>query len=444
MADALTHALIAGAAALRRNYDRAADAAADTLMHAAATRGLADPAPAHTAIASSRQIMNCNAFSSGSQPFVTYRTLYTAAHKLSRIRLRWSNVCFGIGSTSPDQRERDGIEIYSVKAAIEYAGATVPVTFDGQRNVPIPVGEVVWSDWITLPAPIAAGTRFAVRSGNQGVATGGSPAFTRWPTRLGLQTGEGEGFSTSDVVDATGALVNGANSAGPDAIISDAPVGSPGTLVLLGSSSAFGQGDTAPDGGAYDMATGYLARWAAARGAGFIRIARAGANIGNALVEGEGGFSRRARLLREINPRWIVNQMGGNDMTAGTDLATCRSRLTGLAGLLRAAAPNAAIVQHTYTPVTTSTDSWATAANQTVAASNDVRRQINNDLRAGVLAPVFDGILDPLWTVEDETTGKWKTVQDAGTTAALTGDGIHLTTYGHQVLAASLNGKVLP
>jgi len=443
--DDLTSAMIRGADALRRDHTFPSMRASELLMGAASARGLGDRnTPLNLAVASSRQMMNCNAFSSGGSAFVTYRTRYTAAHTLRRIRLRYSNVTFGIGSTGSDMRERDGIEAYAIKAAVEFNGATIPVTFGGDRNATIPVGEAVWSDWLTLPSPIPGGAVFYVRSGNQGFATGGSPAYTRWPTKIALQTGIGEGFATGDTVDALSVPGNGANGAGPDAIVSDAAVGVPGTLVLFGSSSTFGQGETAPDGGASDFATGYLARWAAERGAGFIRIARAGASIVHALDDAQGGFSRRARLLREINPRWIVQQMGGNDMTGGADLATCRARITALAGLLREAAPNAAIIQHSYTPVTTSTDTWATAANQTVAPSNDVRRQINNDLRTGgVLANVFDGVLDPFWTVEVEATGKWKTPQD-GFASALTADGTHLTTLGHQTLQNALRGTVLP
>jgi hypothetical protein len=110
------------------------------------------------------------------------------------------------------------------------------------------------------------------------------------------------------------------------------------------------------------------------------------------------------------------------------------------------------VYQTTITPRTTSTDGWATVANQTVVAGcGQPRTDLNAWLRAGapvngsgtpvaigtagaVPCPYLTGIYDAAATVEDATDPtKWKAA------TVLTGDGVHPNATGHALMAAAIN-----
>lgn len=129
-------------------------------------------------------------------------------------------------------------------------------------------------------------------------------------------------------------------------------------------------------------------------------------------------------------------QYGINDLTAGRSAATVLAALQAAWALF----PTKKVSQSTIPPVTTSSDSWATVANQTVSASNAARLTLNTSIRA---APT------PLWAyfeiagvVENggagAPTGKWKgTDSTPPVLAAITGDGTHETASGYWMIQNS-------
>lgn len=81
--------------------------------------------------------------------------------------------------------------------------------------------------------------------------------------------------------------------------------------------------------------------------------------------------------------------------------------------------------QATYEPVSSSTDSWVTTANQTTSAFNSIRVTANNNIRSGLVTRAV-GILELADDVESaRDSGLW-----AAFATALTSDGTHRTRRG--------------
>jgi len=126
-------------------------------------------------------------------------------------------------------------------------------------------------------------------------------------------------------------------------------------------------------------------------------------------------------------------QYGINDLTAGRNAATVLAALQSAWALF----PTKKVSHSTIPPVTTSTDSWATVANQTVVASNADRVSLNNSIRA-TPAPLwaYFEIADQVESARD--SGKWKGTDSVPSTlAAITGDGTHATPSGYWLIQNS-------
>lgn len=135
-------------------------------------------------------------------------------------------------------------------------------------------------------------------------------------------------------------------------------------------------------------------------------------------------------------------EYGTNDLTAGTMtdsqvLAQLKIMWNQLAGLNGAAGVPLKISQSTISPVTTSTDVWATVANQTVVPSNVYRLPLNVELRA-MPSPLW-AIFDVSAQVEEPTSlGKWKApTGSTNITSAMTADGTHETPYAYTLIQNS-------
>lgn len=116
------------------------------------------------------------------------------------------------------------------------------------------------------------------------------------------------------------------------------------------------------------------------------------------------------------------------------------------------AAQGVKVIQSTCLPRTSSTDNWATLANQTVSVFESVRLQLNAWLRDGApivsgapVAPGTSGALrrgqagHPLWKLLDVAPivevsgGLWRVDQ-----GYLAGDGLHPSKLGHDFIAANI------
>lgn len=112
--------------------------------------------------------------------------------------------------------------------------------------------------------------------------------------------------------------------------------------------------------------------------------------------------------------------------------------------LLKQYVPNAKLLGQLPPPRTTSTDNWASAANQTPVLNweaNGKESVVYNFMKANFKAMGFDGLIDPNLAGEDaatpNTTNIW--VTESGVAQATTYDGTHVTSF----MAANLGPAVV-
>lgn len=192
------------------------------------------------------------------------------------------------------------------------------------------------------------------------------------------------------------------------------------SALIVGDSIAEGREDNST-GDAYGN-HGYIQRGLYDAGPGgsavpWACVAVAGEKVSTIVA---GGAAQRLTLLKYAS-HCILN-MGVNDIADAVSLATLQDRYTsGWASIKRY---GVRLYQCKITPRTTSSDSWATLANQTLATGHDVgglRDQLNAwfDTQVGT---AIDGVIDPNVYCESGSTGKWAVDGNANYATA---DGVH-------------------
>jgi len=201
----------------------------------------------------------------------------------------------------------------------------------------------------------------------------------------------GDGAS-SGIADPTGAPWTPASVGGigynPYAIIAQTRIPS---IMGVGDSRVAGTG--LGSGSGFTPFAGCLAALASTPGIGFLNMARGSQSAQSAA---SGQFAKRAAYFKYVSA--AVLGLGYNDLNIGgrTALQVYTDRQT-----IRGLAPNLKWFQTTIEPATTSTDSWATIANQSPNGLNATRIVFNdNYVRAG--APGFSGYLDLADAVETQ------------------------------------------
>lgn len=192
------------------------------------------------------------------------------------------------------------------------------------------------------------------------------------------------------------------------------------SVVVLGDSIAEGREDNSTGDAAGNH--GYIQRGLYAGGPGGVAVPYT-----TAAVSGEkwstiaaGGATQRLTLLKYCSH--VIVNYGINDIGGGASLATLQSNFT--TGVTSIKRYGVKVYACKLTPRTTSSDSWATLANQTLATGHDVggiRDQFNAWLDTQV-GSTIDGVIDPNPYCESGSTGKW--VVDGNANYA-TADGIH-------------------
>jgi lysophospholipase L1-like esterase len=144
------------------------------------------------------------------------------------------------------------------------------------------------------------------------------------------------------------------------------------------------------------------------------------------------GLNRLYRILRTKGLTHAVVQHGINDINGGLSFATVRDNLLDIYNEL--ANRGIKVFGTTITPVTNSTDNWATVANQSLKPNEAARVQLNNWIRTKP-APL-SGYFEVADTVETaRNSGKWK----VGTVHIPDGLGIHPNAAGHQAMKAAID-----
>jgi lysophospholipase L1-like esterase len=331
-----------------------------------------------------------------------------------------------------------GPNAITIEAALETItpSAFVTVTFNGGALTAVlqPGGTVV-SD--PIPMSFAANAQAWLRTGL--VVTAGQS----WPrTSMFAISGESmyESTEATSQVQQTGAMLirNGQAGGGgyiPSAIIGKTADPIPAVALVgdsimagtIGDSSSnvtglrgfFAKGLVLPDGSTLP----------------FTLLARASEQA--VYCTSVGNFRRRFNY--DYCTHAIVNY-GTNDIAAGATLVQIQGYLTEIWAQLKAR--NIKVYHSLILPRTTSSDTFATVANQTPAtgfAKNGIRDQLNAWIRLQV-GTLIDGIIDPNVIAEDQTLGnRWVA---NGVASSITADGIHPNVAGSLTLAPAVQAVV--
>lgn len=184
-----------------------------------------------------------------------------------------------------------------------------------------------------------------------------------------------------------------------------------------------GRGDTADAG---DPLQGHLGR---AFGATYAmrNVAVSGNRISTFLV----GNSKRMSLAQYFT-HFAIN-MGINDVSNGDSAATIAANTNSMVALF----PANSVALCTLSPVSSSTDAWATTANETPGSLNGIRVTGNTRRFAGVTGvKVLYDVNVAVESVASPESGIWKA-------PSCTGDGTHPAVTGYKAEAAAINLRLL-
>jgi lysophospholipase L1-like esterase len=320
----------------------------------------------------------------------------------------------------------------TTKACLKYGSLFYPVSIRGQRSVTLdPWGEIVTDPIaVELPAGAEAELQFQVLTPASGTAPrghqGGGP---------GVATVAG--YVTGDSVDATSGITNAfVDFWGPSAVTGTVYGAPKPQLAIFVDSIGAGLADTTAGSSASNSGGSKGGPWSwITRGINntvpAVRIGGPGDLLQN-VVTGKAGH----RLAYATGASSAVMQMGTNDIASnGRTLAQLQADISTWATMMRNRGVSG-LWLCTLLPRTTSTDSWATAANQTPLASESVRVAYNNWVRnTAVSALGLNGYIEVADTLEtSRDSGLWKV---NGSAQYATPDGIHPNSAGAILASAA-------
>jgi len=370
-------------------------------------------------VCSSDLAMPYAGLSSGGSISVVYRQGTVLRQDVTNLKVVLSNVRLqGAGETlSPFP--------VSYQVVVERLDGSTPAQFlfGGQTIVRLLPGQSIVSDDLNISFP--AGTRVMLRTLVQADVLGQT-----WPLAQPLDAAIGEGFSTGTgwflQPNANIPSLSGATTACPSALLTR-DFRTP-SICILGSSSAQGQGDIVD---APNHELGYLGRLVSQSGYGYTKAAVSGDSILQFITSN----TFRMQHLRDIEAEVVIFQLGGNDLTQGRSLSVIQGHLLQAWQILRDAGYQ--IIQTDYTPVTTSTNNWINATNQTPVVSTANRLALNDWLETQ--RDKFDFLLrvNSFVTAPADPT-RWNF---NGTANRFTVDGTHLSQVAHNLIADNLTIK---
>jgi hypothetical protein len=366
--------------------------------------------------------------------------LFTCVQACTQIKL-----AFGAYAYATDI----GNQLPITHVAIEYphnSGNFLDVLFGGAQGVTLNNGQTILSD--PLPLSMAAGTVFNVRTYINGI-----PSASNWPVMDDAYTGDRLTASSGTTADGThvaySSLTNDkAAGYGPCGIFGNVQASS---LAVVGDSISQSVNDTV-NGPPAGVHAGWVDR-AFSNSMGLVNICRHA-------ERGDSFFSatvKHRRALAYSCSRALV-EYGNNDFYTATNLTADQAANAIIPVWRELRARSMKVWGCTVTPRCTSSDAFATSANQTPVANGANRIAFNQWMRDGApidinsnMAPVgtasgvvrvgqtghpLAAIYDIATVVEtDVDSGKWKNVADNGT-GPWTSDGTHPTALGHVAMAA--------
>lgn len=342
------------------------------------------------------------------------RSAHIASEALTSIKLVLSNFYLpnltfdtGLGATA------------AVTAAIEYNGVFSQVLFSGSTSGTIADASLIFSDYTSVSIP--AGATFWVRVFWHNTA---GTFYNSWQNTF---LGESVALSATVISDQTmsGTITNSAAVSHPP--IAVLGMTSNASVVILGDSIGSGYPfglDTEDSSSSVTGRDGKVG--VIARSLGSIPFI----NLSNGGETAQGCFAAStARRLLWSKGSHAITQYSVNDLnfagrTAVQIVADLQSVWSNLSGFQK-------VYQTTTTPLSTSTDAWATVVNQATLVATE-RVNFNTAVRAGITGAT--GFFDVASALESSlNSGKWTVTP----TPPYTSDGIHPVLSGNQLVASS-------
>ncbi len=311
---------------------------------------------------------------------------FTASH-LVLVFANYEGAANGVGeqNTNSTPKIEVALEPTSIGLETTLTNTRTPVTFNGDRWKGLATEGITLSDPIAFP--VSKGVPFFIWVG---MSVGGFAVpylgcyYTRGGTGPGSTPNTGEGaISQFNYVDSVlgGSFVQNTSTIGlaPSAILGYSNVALP-SAGLMGDSIC----DNTADGGMGYNNGGYLQRAVSAQlnlnytypvtpPVGYVKVAKGGETLAGFLANNY----RRFKLLQTCST--IVCQYGTNDIQGGATLSQIQALYIQNANNWLAMGKS--FVGCTILPRVTSTDAFATYANQTPIASESVRTAFNSWMR---------------------------------------------------------------
>lgn len=384
--------------------------------------------------------------------------VFTAVKAATKIRIAYGAWAYGtdVGTTVPIGQ-----------VTIEYphaSGQFFDATFGGTQTITLNSGQVVMSDEIDLSSVggMAAGTTFNVRTWVPCNTGQNIPTFDDQITTGAADKISANGTASNQCHTAYASVTStNGGGFGPCGIFGNN--GGP-SIALIGDSITQGVGDSVfPSVGVHagwaDRA--FNNQW------GLVSLARH-AERGDQWLSGISQSQTTTTTKHRHGLAYSCNRVicayGNNDLYTVPNL-TADQLMNVLVELWRDfRSVGTRVWATTITPRTTTTDAWATSANQTPVANGAARISVNQWLRDG--APidinsqpvsvggtgfragdnrhplVANGIIDIATAIETaQDSGVWKNVAVNGT-GPWTNDGIHPQALGHVAMAALITPSV--
>ncbi|MDB5682028.1 MAG: YapH protein, partial [Sphingomonas bacterium] len=277
-----------------------------------------------------------------------------------------------------------------------YKRARIGVLSDGTQGV----------DLVVKPGQILITDPIAVR----GTAAGTAIALRQWTTGIGVPVGRttianvdysnaGAGDISNNTTDLSAG--NALGQFGPPLLILGKPTIPVVSAIGIGDSIMFATRDTTGDA---DGNVGWFER--AMAGHPYANFSRSGDTISEMISNSTLARTFRMQAIALARPTIVIVAMGANDFP-GTSWATFDGREALLCAELKALGVKY-VGTMTSLPQTTSTDAFATTANQTPTAANVMIQQRNTALRAGTQQAAWDFVIDWGTLVESSIgSGLW-------------------------------------
>ena len=364
---------------------------------------------------------------------------------------------------------------FKLQASLEYpiGGTLYPLTFAGQDEITLNPGDAAWSDSVTVSIP--AGAQYRIRTDREHIGVGASynqlaNCLISSASSPGKQDHATSG-SDNTVHKSRGQGGTYSNFSGTTftytATLVEGVPALPGkkSALILGDSISRGSGDTKTSAplqqGDWLNGTSPTALYPNLGNVGWVET-----SIGDSYPYHSMAVPSRQVVTSAVNitnlgpqfdamdqcpPTHVVLALGVNDLMLARTPAQVLGDLIAAVTMIKNRFPGCKVYVSTITPVTNTTDAYATGANQTFTGTPPAggsvtwsnfngtddttgRRLLNSNIRSGAVTG-SDGVIDVAMSVEDASDPrKWRT--DLGVPTV---DGVHPQAVLHRQIASDAN-----